>query len=104
MTDLIEKDLCSQCNQPAVRYCRCCIGESSCANGHFWYRDSKGNRVEGKAHDEQGNYYEDADRCKQCREPAKYFCKCEIGESQCENGHKWYFNNNGDRIEGSAHH
>lgn len=103
LTQMTEPvDLCSQCNEPAIKYCRCSVGESCCKNAHFWYKDVNGNRVEGRAHDNQ-LMYENADVCSKCQKPVKYICKCEIGEKRCENGHSWYYNDHGDRFEGSSH-
>jgi hypothetical protein len=41
--------------------------------------------------------------CSICNETVLYFCKCEIGEHLCQNGHHWYFDANGLRVEGTSH-
>ena len=108
MADSVATELCSQCNEPVVRFCRCIISERCCKNHHSWYYDSKGNRVEGSSHNVQENvqenvYSEKVELCSKCGEAPVAYCKCEIGERICKKGHHWYFDENGYRCEGTSH-
>ena len=101
ITETTETELCSQCNEPPANFCRCHISERCCKNGHLWYFDTGGNRLEGTSHKVES--VENSEVCKQCNEPVKFYCKCEISERLCKNGHSWYYNSNGDRLEGTTH-
>jgi hypothetical protein len=96
-------ELCPTCNEPPTSHCRCSTGESICKNGHFWFKAINGNLVKGTSHSTQVFAEEQVELCSQCGEPPRLYCRCEIEERLCKNRHSWYYNKNGDRIEGSTH-
>jgi len=43
--------------------------------------------------------------CPQCGEPAIHYCKCQLRDSICKNGHYWFYCPiHGTKIEGKADH
>lgn len=111
---------CPVCSKPAVLFCRCDIGDMMCENKHTFNVDSQGNVAECNSHtatnqsttqsitqstSTQSNTTNtrDADLCPDCSKEPKYYCKCGISERICENGHNWYYDHNGNKINGSSH-
>ena len=41
--------------------------------------------------------------CPECGSVALYVCNCERKDKQCENGHVWHFNKDGQIVSGDPH-
>lgn len=82
--------LCPVCEQPPVLTCNCILRDSACAQKHTWHVQD-GVVREGWGHTPPSGTTSNEWVCPVCQQPPIRRCRCPMSDSECGNGHSWYW-------------